>query len=55
MGTTAQKLTYLNETKTKIKNAINLGEAGITNETFRQYEKGIKQALLNTMNDKWST
>ena len=55
MGTTSDKLTYLNTTKTKIKDAINLANTNITNETFRQYESKIKQALINTMNDKWGT
>lgn len=50
---TATKLEYLNTTKTKIKDAINLGNTNITNETFRQYENKIKQAMINTMNDKW--
>ena len=53
MGTTSDKLTYLATTKTKIKDAINLGDTNITTETFRQYEKKIKQALINTMLDKW--
>ena len=53
MGTTIDKLTYLATTKTKIKDAINLGNANITTETFRQYENKIKQAMINTMNDKW--
>ena len=53
MGTTSDKLTYLATTKTKIKDAINLGNTNITNETFRQYENKIKQAMINTMNDKW--
>jgi hypothetical protein len=55
VGTTSDKLTYLNITKTKIKDAINLANTNITNETFRQYESKIKQALINTMNDKWGT
>ena len=50
---TSDKLTYLNTTKTKIKDAINLGNANITTETFRQYENKIKQAIVNTMLDKW--
>lgn len=49
MGTTAEKLSYLNTTKTKIKEALNLGGANITNETFRQYADKIKDRYLYYM------
>ena len=51
MGTTSEKLTYLNTTKTKIKDAINLSGANITTEPFRQYENKIKQSYLDIMNN----
>lgn len=52
MGTTSEKLTYLNETKSKIKDNINLTGAGLTNQTpFRQYAIGLKTALLNILNN----
>ena len=52
MGTTSEKLTYLNETKSKIKDNINLTGAGLTNQTpFRQYATGLKTALLNILNN----
>lgn len=49
MGTTSEKLSYLNTTKTKIKEALNLGGANITNETFRQYIDKIKDRYLYYM------
>ena len=52
MGTTSEKLTYLNETKSKIKDNINLTGAGLTNQTpFRQYATDLKTALLNILNN----
>lgn len=52
MSTTAEKLTYLNETKSKIKDNINLTGAGLTNQTpFRQYATDLKTALLNILNN----
>ena len=52
MGTTAEKLTYLNETKGLLKNNINLTGAGLTNQTpFRQYATDLKTALLNILNN----
>lgn len=61
MGTTSDKLTYLNETKTQIKNNLNLGGANITNETFRQYASKLKDLLksylsngLDTLWNNWT-
>lgn len=52
MGTIAEKLTYLNETKGKIKDSINLTGAGITNEdTFRSYAVKLRDGLLNVLNN----
>lgn len=51
MGTTAQKLSYLNETKTKLKDKINLMGANITDDTFRSYPDKIKDGLLDIMNN----
>lgn len=51
MGTTAQKLSYLNETKTKLKDKINLMGANITNDTFRSYPDKIKTKLVDYMNN----
>lgn len=52
MGTISEKLTYLNETKSKIKDNINLTGAGLTNQTpFRQYATDLKTALLNILNN----
>lgn len=52
MGTTADKLTYLNETKGKIKDSINLTGAGITNnDTFRSYATKLRDGLVQVLND----
>lgn len=51
MGTTSDKLTYLNETKTQIKDNLNFGGANITNETFRQYADKIKDLYVYFMNN----
>lgn len=49
MGTTAQKLEYLNGTKTAIKNAINQeGEVVTSSTTFRNYATGIN-TLVDTL------
>lgn len=42
MGTTSEKLTYLNTTKTLIKEELNLGGANITTEPFRQYKSKLE-------------
>lgn len=51
MGTTAEKLTYLNTTKGKIKDSINLTGANITTEPFRQYSTKLNSALLDILNN----
>ena len=52
---TANKLTYLNTTKTKIKDAINLTGANITNDTFRSYEAKLKSGLVDIINNGTDT
>lgn len=53
---TANKLTYLNTTKGKIKDAINLTGANILSEdTFRSYADKLKQGLVDAINDGGST
>ena len=47
---TANKLTYLNTTKTQLKQMISYGYP-LTNETFRQYVSGVFQAMVNSMSD----
>ena len=58
MGTTSEKLTYLNTTKTFIKEELNLGGANITNEPFREYKgklEGIyKDFLANGTDTLWN-
>ena len=52
MGTISEKLTYLNETKGKIKDSINLTGAGITDQdTFRSYETKLKDGLVDIINN----
>ena len=55
MGTISDKLTYLNETKSQLKDMINYGlptENQITNETtFRNYVKGIFEAFIESLRD----
>ena len=56
MGTTADKLTYLNTTKGKIKDSINLTGAGITNQdTFRSYASKLKLGLIDIINNGTDT
>jgi hypothetical protein len=56
MGTTAEKLTYLNTTKGKIKDSINLTGAGITdNDTFRSYATKLRDGLVNVLNNGTAT
>ena len=56
MGTISDKLTYLNTTKGKIKDSINLTGAGITNQdTFRSYEKKLKDGLVDIINNGTDT
>ena len=52
MGTTSDKLTYLNTTKTLLKNKINLTGANITTDTFRQYPTKLQNALLDVWNNE---
>ena len=49
---TATKLTYLNETKTLLKNKINLTGANITTDTFRSYPTKLQNALLECWNNE---
>ena len=51
MGTVSDKLTYLNTTKVKIKDAINLTGANITDDTFRSYPDKLKQAYVDIINN----
>lgn len=44
---TANKLTYLNETKTKLKNVINYSGANITNDTFRSYPEKLYDKFVD--------
>ena len=53
MGTVSDELTYLNGTKTKLKDVINLTEANITSETtFRNYAKALYDGYINVLKDK---
>ena len=62
MGTTSDKLTYLNGTKTAIKNSIELMGATVSNQdTFRSYANKIKSQLeyylangLDVVWDNWN-
>ena len=47
MGTISEKLTYLNETKTKLKNVINYAGANITNDTFRSYPEKLYNEFVD--------
>lgn len=51
MGTTAEKLEYLNTTKQLIKESINLTDANITTEPFRQYATILKHRLPEIVGD----
>lgn len=46
---TSDKLTYLNTTKSKIKQAINLAGASLTNEPFRQYSSKLYDRYLDIL------
>lgn len=58
MGTTSEKLTYLNTTKTLIKDNLNLGGANISNEPFRVYSSKLidiyKDFLANGTDTLWN-
>ena len=52
MSDIATKLQYLNITKSKIKDSINLTGANITNnDTFRSYADKLKDSLLDVLNN----
>lgn len=52
MGTISDKLTYLNTTKGKIKDSINLTGANIGNsDTFRSYSAKLRDGLVDVIND----
>ena len=52
MGTTAEKLTYLNTTKEKIRDSINLTGANLTSEdTFRSYATKLNKGLIDIINN----
>ena len=55
MGTTSEKLTYLNTTKGKIKDSINLTGANITTEPFRQYSTKLEDAYIDIINNGTDT
>jgi hypothetical protein len=51
MGTTAEKLTYLNTTKQNLKTVINTTGAGLTDEsTFRSYANLLNDKILGAIN-----
>lgn len=51
MGTTAEKLTYLNTTKQNLKTVINTTGAGLTDEsTFRSYANVLNDKILGAIN-----
>ena len=51
MGTVSDKLTYLNTTKGKIKDVINITGANITDDTFRSYPDKLKEAYVDIINN----
>ena len=56
MGTTSEKLTYLNTTKGKIKDSINLTNANIlSTDTFRSYATKLKNGLVDIINNGTDT
>ena len=56
MGTVADKLTYLNNTKQGLKNVINYTGAGIdSNTTFRNYEEKLYNGYLDILKDNGET
>jgi hypothetical protein len=53
MGTTAQKLNRVLETKSDLKTVINYSGANITNETtFKDYPKLLNKAYIDILNDE---
>ena len=55
MGTTSEKLSYLNTTKGKIKDSINLTGANLTTEPFRQYSTKLEDAYVDIINNGTDT
>ena len=52
MGTIAEKLSYLNTTKSKIRDSINLTGANLTSEdTFRSYASKLKKGYIDIINN----
>ena len=52
MRTTSEKLTYLNTTKEKIRDSINLTGANIgTSDTFRSYASKLKKGYIDIINN----
>jgi hypothetical protein len=52
MGTIAEKLTYLNTTKSKIRDSINLTGANLTSEdTFRSYASKLNKGYIDIINN----
>ena len=47
MSNISQKLTYLNDTKTKLKNVINYAGGNITNDTFRSYPEKLYNEFVD--------
>lgn len=47
MSNISQKLTYLNDTKTKLKNVINYAGGNITNDTFRSYPEKLYDKFVD--------
>lgn len=50
MGTTAEKLTYLNDTKDKLKTVINAMGGEIDDESFRSYPSTLNNLVLQAIN-----
>lgn len=55
MNTTSEKLTYLSETKSQLKTAINYTGAGITNDTFRQYPRKLYNKYVDIIREGTDT
>ena len=55
MGTTSEKLTYLNGTKSLLKDVINYSGANITSETtFRNYAVKLYNAYIDILKGEYS-
>lgn len=56
MGTISDKLTYLGETKSILKDTINMSNANITNSTtFRNYATQLKEGYIDILNNGTDT